>query len=629
MFSLNKLSEKIKFLVNVSYKSISYLIKLIVDFLTANHLLYTFSVPIFSFIISFIITKPIYNTNDDVAMRLFAEGIIYPKAGPSEFLLFINVLYGRFLKFLYISHPGIPWYDICFASLMLIAFFVLSYCLWQPTKNYIYNFFSTVFLGIFFFTCFTQIQFSIVSSVLFISAAVLAIKTILSPPKLVFSYFPICLYIIFGIFVSALIRFQLILIVGLFAFILACFVLNKKHLNKTFLIISIMILFGFIFANLGEEYNRKEYKTNPIANHALEYNFYRSEVQDRSYVYRNNMAPEHLSKIIEPSLNKINWSRNDYLMFHYWCTTGNDLYDLSNMKKLYFATARQVQPPLLSFTNIKKAIKFPLKYFFDNNLNLLLIISLAIIFLNKKYSMFLIASHLAFCLFLGLEACFFREVPFRVYYPLNLLEYAFFILKAQQMNLIAYRPKLYDDFVNLKMSFENSNFNYKIKINGLITLFLAMILCINCSQIQKEMMHDARETRRQYKSFLELKFNPNSIYLISTNLISYVLQPYEINKIDWRNKLTFGWIVELGVYQKKLQDLNLHKDLYLKTCSNHKIFFLENLMPEYYKHMPIRVYLQEHYGFSTKVNFRSFPSNNNTTLLYQIECIKNQNTKAH
>lgn len=58
-----------------------------------------------------------YLTNDDVAMRLLAEGGMAPDYGPTPFLLFMHVALGAVLASLYRMTDVIPWYDL----LMLIT----------------------------------------------------------------------------------------------------------------------------------------------------------------------------------------------------------------------------------------------------------------------------------------------------------------------------------------------------------------------------------------------------------------------------------------------------------------------------------------------------------------------------
>ena len=66
-----------------------------------------------------------YLTNDDVAMRLLAEGRFAPGAGPTPFLLFMNVTLGALLATLYRVAGVVPWYDLLMMLTMLVSSVVL------------------------------------------------------------------------------------------------------------------------------------------------------------------------------------------------------------------------------------------------------------------------------------------------------------------------------------------------------------------------------------------------------------------------------------------------------------------------------------------------------------------------
>src|SRR3954462_15352625 len=64
---------------------------------------------------------PFYQTNDDVTMRLLAEGNFVPGGKPVPFLLFINVVIGKLLAAAYSLIPGVPWYDLVLGASLIAA----------------------------------------------------------------------------------------------------------------------------------------------------------------------------------------------------------------------------------------------------------------------------------------------------------------------------------------------------------------------------------------------------------------------------------------------------------------------------------------------------------------------------
>src|SRR5215475_9257409 len=61
---------------------------------------------------------PLYQSNDDVTMRLLAEGVA-TSSRPTPYLLFINVILGQVMVWLHEFFPILPWFTICLAAIHL------------------------------------------------------------------------------------------------------------------------------------------------------------------------------------------------------------------------------------------------------------------------------------------------------------------------------------------------------------------------------------------------------------------------------------------------------------------------------------------------------------------------------
>ncbi len=62
-----------------------------------------------------------YQTNDDVVMRLLAEGNFVPGDEPLPYLMFINVIIGKLLATAYGVTTAVPWYDLVLGGSMIAA----------------------------------------------------------------------------------------------------------------------------------------------------------------------------------------------------------------------------------------------------------------------------------------------------------------------------------------------------------------------------------------------------------------------------------------------------------------------------------------------------------------------------
>ena len=82
-----------------------------------------------------VVFVPSFMTNDDPVMLLVASGQVIDSA-PDEHLLYINVVVGLSLRWLYERAPSMPWYSIyLYLHLCLAAALTLASCLrWRPSR---------------------------------------------------------------------------------------------------------------------------------------------------------------------------------------------------------------------------------------------------------------------------------------------------------------------------------------------------------------------------------------------------------------------------------------------------------------------------------------------------------------
>ena len=90
-----------------------------------------------------------YLTNDDVAMRLLAEGRFATGAGPTPFLLFMNVILGALLATLYRVTDVVPWYDLVMVTITLVACVALVR-VWTAPRT-VTAYLAALLLAVFFF----------------------------------------------------------------------------------------------------------------------------------------------------------------------------------------------------------------------------------------------------------------------------------------------------------------------------------------------------------------------------------------------------------------------------------------------------------------------------------------------
>ena len=74
-----------------------------------------------------------FEENDDVMMCMIANGTY--TGTPDFHLVYINVIYGWVLTFLYRLTTSVEWYTLSFAVLHVLSMTVLTYCVWTTAKR--------------------------------------------------------------------------------------------------------------------------------------------------------------------------------------------------------------------------------------------------------------------------------------------------------------------------------------------------------------------------------------------------------------------------------------------------------------------------------------------------------------
>ncbi|MBX7243210.1 MAG: hypothetical protein K1X92_15805 [Bacteroidia bacterium] len=109
-----------------------------------------------------------FQTNDDTGMMLRLSGKLLVKSH-TEYVLFINLIFARLLKFLYISFPDFPWYGSFFVLFLYLSFTFLLYLLLRHLPKLITLGLYLVFFTFLGYTILVSLQFTSVSGLMAIS----------------------------------------------------------------------------------------------------------------------------------------------------------------------------------------------------------------------------------------------------------------------------------------------------------------------------------------------------------------------------------------------------------------------------------------------------------------------------
>jgi hypothetical protein len=302
-------------------------------------------------ILTYIVFDIVFDDKDDVGIQLIAKG--FYTSEPNQYLLFINVILGYILKFLYTLLPNFYWY-----SLMLFGFqFVSMTLLLKHLITQKLSIFYYVLILLIFQFLIIRLQFTTVASLLLITGYLTMKQNIISNKYIIL---PLIL-----IYLGFLMRLGMFLLMA-YLFVML-FVFEKKHLKMLYLkkqnLIPLVITFILISVSFYVDYthyNNKDWK------------YY--------YAYELERGPLNDNPMLEDYVNK-NYTNNpqllsDYQMIFKFVPLKD--YDVEELSKLRKEAINNV-----NFNSIIKSIIYNLKL--NNNIFLfILVIPLFIYGLYKK-----------------------------------------------------------------------------------------------------------------------------------------------------------------------------------------------------------------------------------------------------
>ncbi|MFP3591678.1 hypothetical protein [Chryseobacterium sp. SIMBA_038] len=254
---------------------------------------------------NFIFYPVVFEQNDDVIMKLIANGYFTGQA--ESHLVFINIIAGSILKFLYTYIPRIEWYAVMQIGLIITVFFSNLYCIIKYETNAKRLILTLINLSLIYFL--SRLQFSYVSGFLAISAVISQFYGLTNDNKKLLAFSVVLMLL------SSLIRFEMFFFTYPILFITFLFKIKKVLSVKVAVIGGVLIIGAFLI-------NQFSYKNNPDWKNYQDYNKARGTVtnnlnlnlddknliqtlklndEDRfllsNYIFTENLTTEKLKKL--------------------------------------------------------------------------------------------------------------------------------------------------------------------------------------------------------------------------------------------------------------------------------------------------------------------------------------------
>ena len=519
--------------------------------------------------------RAVYQTSDDAEMRFVLDGTL---AGgylekPSEFALYMNVLYGKFLKFFYSINQGIYWYDLFTYLFLSMSVFVitLSCCQNFEKMALLKKICILVVISLVGATAFISPQFTITSGILAISAVLAFYMLTVGFFEHKKQKFFCILYFILALIFSSIIRFEGCMVTAFFMGIVLL-PLWPYHDWKGLLSKGFIAFFALALVIFGVVVDRWLVRQNPEWYDLRQANIARVEIADKTEMWDNIIQPWKGAedKVDLLSQDGYVFSKGDYRLLLAYLPFGNvKVFNFENLKKV----SEELAPKVQSVNSIMSG--FRIKDFRNVFPAFCILAILLAIFFSKsrKKSGFIIFSFVAFVIVLN---CFYRALPYRLWYV-----FAFSVV-------IGLLLLLKDEKVDKRIMKY-----FSIVFIGALTYFSYQV-----------MYGQAISTNHQYQVFSQLRksirFLPqDNIYMTNYSFGEHSAVPFHENIFFGSKKYVYGWLNMARVLMIKNHDVS-PVNTWLDICAEDNKFRFLGSDLVYNPYVDVRsaisYYMKEKYG---------------------------------
>lgn len=243
----------------------------------------------FLFLFLLLITTPVYRSNDDIILNLISAGFFGKEN--TEFILFGNIILGKFLKLVYNILPQYNWYLLFLIFTQFLSHVVIVYYLLKASNKYLTLFIYISLFCIFSVNLITEINF-FGSSLIALSGALVIIFSILNKKR---TNFLDCILLFLLFTISIFIRKDTFYI---YCYIFLLFPVLYLNRWKTILFIFSISVISFVSIY---SYNDSYYK--------------KKDPLQVEYRKAGRIMIDGIVKPSIPELSKLGWDKEDYEIY--------------------------------------------------------------------------------------------------------------------------------------------------------------------------------------------------------------------------------------------------------------------------------------------------------------------------
>ena len=224
-----------------------------------------------------------YEENDDIVMCMIANGTY--SGTPDYHLVYINVLYGYVLSWLYGLTTAIEWYTLSFVVLHIVSMTVICYCLLTMRNRAWWERILWIFaLYVLWARIIVSLQFTTTAGLVCLAGCVLLLRGTARS-----QWTGVVLVVI-----AALIRFMAAGLVGALMAPIILYTLGRQWRRYIPVVVMLMTVVGCRVANA------RTYQSDPEWQNYREYNQLRAQLNDNPNAYSSDMMtrlPEGVDQV--------------------------------------------------------------------------------------------------------------------------------------------------------------------------------------------------------------------------------------------------------------------------------------------------------------------------------------------
>lgn len=486
----------------------------------------------------------VYGTNDEVLFRLIAEKQFLAN-DLSEYLVFINILLGRFLKGLYGLAPGWPWYDVLTQLTVAISAGVLFWTARQIPGQLRRNV-LTVALMVSVSVAAASPHFTQTAALASAAGLTLIFRVVLVPHEQMRPLgivAGIALLVVGGLYRDA--AAQLVLILSTPMLLLAV----SRSVNRTRWMVTCLALLAAVGLQLGA----KRYDTAAYAQHPEWASFWLQNGSRNQIVDFGQFAHAVCRRDLEKRVTAADWSLNDLKMLRNFSFSNPQVFSAQRTSSL----AQALRPcTTRSPKYIKAYLRWRTSHAPYSIIPMLLVLSLGV---AVNFSRGMLVASCAYALFgvsvwLGMEMVF-KPLPDTVTFSLGLLACCFVLAAMRRYpSDIAYSA-------------------------GRSIIALSAVLLVSLTAIVGGSEHMRRRPlpgrdRAVLERALSERFD-RILPFMTLTYVEYLVQPFEPIPPMLKTMRMGGWLDQTP-FQQRDPVLRAGGDLFLDACRSPRQALLLN-----------------------------------------------------